>query len=141
MTWCDYAACDRPAKHRADRWNFCTGHLRAHQQDMGPSSHEQAEDAASRRKLAAYRRSQVARLHRKGWNDTQIGRSLGITRNYVGSIRRSLGLPGHFKVAECGTRAGFARHRDRREQPCEPCRTAEREYDTAYKRRQRQVAA
>lgn len=143
MTWCDYAACDRPAKHRADRWNFCTAHLRAHRQLVTTDQGRDELDAAERRRLAAYRRQQVARLYRKGWNDTQIARSLGLTRSYVGIIRRSLGLAGHVKVAECGTRSGFARHRARREQPCEPCRQAEREYDTAYKRqrRQQQVAA
>lgn len=142
MTWCDYAACHNPAQHRADGWAFCTPHLRAHQQDgRADDRAEQALDFAARRRLAAYRRGQIARLWRKGWNDTQIGRSLGITRNHVGMIRRSLGLPGHVRVAACGTRAGAQRHRDRKEPLCDGCRRADREYDTAYKRMRRQRSA
>jgi hypothetical protein len=30
MTRCDYAACERRAKHHEDGWEFCTEHLRHH---------------------------------------------------------------------------------------------------------------
>lgn len=38
------------------------------------------------------------------------------------------------KVAECGTRSGFGRHKARKEEPCEACRLAERVYQRNRKR-------
>lgn len=141
MTWCDYAACHSPAQHKADGWEFCTPHLRAHEQlsriDASDRRADTEADIKARRKLTAYRRSQVARLWRKGWNDSQIARSLGLHRNSVATIRRSLNLPARVRSAECGTRSGAARHRSRGERPCEDCARADREYDTNYKRLQR----
>lgn len=132
MTWCSYAACHEPAAGRAEGWDFCRPHLRAHEQDTrpepAPHGHWQI-DAAARRKLANYRRSQIARLWRKGWTDAQIGRSLGLTRNYVGTVRRSLGLAGQVRTAECGTRSGYQRHRQHGEAVCDDCRQAQRDYD------------
>ena len=42
-------------------------------------------------------------------------------------------------VAECGTRAGYMRHRDRREPVCGPCRVAERAYQAVWRRRRREA--
>lgn len=44
------------------------------------------------------------------------------------------------EVAECGTRAGFMRHRDRIEPACEPCRAAERAYQLQWRRARRAKA-
>ena len=37
-------------------------------------------------------------------------------------------------IASCGTPSGYSRHRDRREQPCEPCRIANSRYQREKRR-------
>lgn len=39
------------------------------------------------------------------------------------------------RVAECGTLAGYSRHRRRAQEPCDPCRAAKSDYERDAKRR------
>lgn len=132
MNLCDYATCRRPGAHQRDGWAFCAVHLREH------LAHDGVPDRTAL--SGDVRREQISALWSRGLNDSQIAEQLDLTRNYVGVVRRALGLPARFKQAACGTRSGYNRHRDAGEQPCDRCAAAQRQYDAAYYR-QRQASA
>ncbi|MEO5317621.1 hypothetical protein PV761_03370 [Arthrobacter sp. CC3] len=58
------------------------------------------------------------------------------TDHYVGGALPVTGLP-PLNPALCGTNAGYHQHHRRREEKCEPCKQAHRDYDTAYRVRRK----
>lgn len=56
----------------------------------------------------------------------------------LATLRRLAGKPQ--RIAECGTRSGYARHKNRSEEVCEPCVLAERLYQRNKQREVRRKA-
>lgn len=62
----------------------------------------------------------------------------GVFARYFAEECELLGIaPPERKVASCGTRSGYNRHRCNGEDPCDPCREAENRYQRERQRRRR----
>lgn len=129
---CSWAACQQPgAEFEDDAWH-CAEHWLMHlafeREDREPTRRQKYEDT----------RSRVEALIRDGHRNGSIAQQLGLDISTVYYHRRRVGLVVKQRVAACGTRAGFMRHRDRDETPCAACREAERAYQRErYQRRKR----
>ncbi len=86
----------------------------------------------------------VQQLMTQGHSQPQIAVRLGVHTRSVGRIVEKLRRTGALPVGSlrpCGTHAAHQRHVSNGEEPCEPCKVAEREHNARTRRRQRAGAA
>lgn len=127
MTRCEWASCRNNAVVQEDGWWHCRPHLDEHREfsrPVRPVPLIQRIDAEQAAQLVAHRNAQQ-------YPDTVIAAELGCDTDRVRAIRRAIGLDpvgGAKRVAQCGTRSGYARHKTNHETPCPDCTAVEREY-------------
>lgn len=135
---CDWAACDKTAATREDGWNHCREHLALHR-EFKPKPVPLIERLTEQAVLDL-----IARRHAEQYPDTMIALELECDADRIRRLRHSLGLEavgGARRVAQCGTRSGFGRHKVNHETPCDPCREVERDYQRLRATRRRRPAA
>lgn len=133
---CSWAACTEPSAHHDGEFHHCTDHWRMHLQfereEQAPPPPPPPNADASRTRL-----EKVRDLVRCGYSTSGIARELDVSNWTARRLRQEAGCTGH-RIAECGTRAGYARHKNHDEQPCQPCREAEQAYMREWNIRRRE---
>ena len=130
MTRCSWAACTTGALHQDEQGHWhCAPHWRDH------LAFALEEEVPAR--ISPSTRESVVTLVGQGYRNAAIAAMAGVTISRVNQIRREEGITDRPRIAVCGTRSGFQRHRQDSTPPCEPCALVEREYQRQYDRERR----